>query len=257
MRLFENAEKNSLLFSLLSGKFNGAVISIGADGTLSGSQKEPTLSKHSRREFLRSAGVAGTFALTQAAVAGAETGGPQKTLPEPIAKLKSRKAEAKPITVEERQQRVDRARQLMAQNGIDAIMMIGGTSLVYFTNIHWWNSERLFAMILPAKGNPFYVCPAVEEDRAREQIATGPGGSNAEVRTWQEDESPYQRVAEGLRDHGVASGRLGVEERVTFVFSDGVAKAALSLHIESATPVTVGCRMIKSQHELDLMRFAN
>lgn len=215
------------------------------------------MSKHSRREFLRSAGVAGTFALTQTAIAGAQTGNPQKALPEPIAKLKSRKAEAKPVTVEERQQRIDRARQLMTQNGIDAIMMIGGTSLVYFTNIHWWNSERLFAMVLPVKGNPFYVSPAFEEDRAREQIATGPGGSNPEIRTWQEDESPYERVAEGLRDHGIASGRLGVEERVTFVFSDGVAKAAPALHVVSATPVTAGCRMIKSQHELDLMTLAN
>ena len=215
------------------------------------------MSKHSRREFLRSAGLAGTFALTQAALADAQTGTPQKPLPEPIAKLKSRRGEAKPITVEEQQQRIDRARQLMAQNGIDAILMIGGTSLVYFTNIHWWNSERLFAMILPAKGNPFYVCPAFEEDRAREQIATGPGGNNPEIRTWQEDESPYERVAEGLRDHGIASGRLGVEERVIFVFSDGVAKAAPSAHIVSATPVTGGARMIKSQHELDLMRLAN
>jgi len=215
------------------------------------------LSKHSRRDFLRSAGLAGSFALAQGAVADAQTESSRKQLPEPIAKLKSRKSEAKPITVEERQQRIDRARQLMTQNNLDAIMMIGGTSLVYFTNIHWWNSERLFAMILPAKGNPLYVCPAFEEDRAREQIATGPGGSNPEIRTWQEDESPYQRVAEGLRDHGVASGRLGMEERVTFAFSDGVAKAAPALRVESATPVTAGSRMIKSRHELDLMRLAN
>ena len=54
--------------------------------------------------------------------------------------------------------------------------MMGGTSLVYFSNIRWWNSERLFLMILPAKGAPFYVCPAFEEDRAREQIAAGPLG---------------------------------------------------------------------------------
>jgi Xaa-Pro dipeptidase len=206
---------------------------------------------------LRIAGLAGTFALAKTETVFAQAGSPQKVLPEPIAKLKSRKSEAKSITVEERQQRVDRARQLMVQNNFDAIMMIGGTSLVYFTNIHWWNSERLFAMILPAKGNPFYVCPAFEEDRAREQIATGPGGSNPEIRTWQEDESPYQRVAEGLRDHGIASGRIGMEERVTFVFSDGVSKAAPALRIESAAPVTAGSRMIKSQHELELMRLAN
>ena len=94
--------------------------------------------------------------------------------PEAIAKLKSRKNEAKPITTAEREQRMERARQLMAENKIDAIMVMGGTSLVYFTNIHWWMSERLFAVILPVKGNPFYVCPAFEEDRAREQIAGAP-----------------------------------------------------------------------------------
>src|SRR5262249_23331949 len=106
----------------------------------------------------------------------------QSKLPEPIAKLKSRRAEAQPITVAEREQRLERARELMAANKLDAIMVMGGTSLVYFTNIRWWMSERTFALILPAKGNPFYVCPAFEEDRAREQIASGPGGNNAEVR---------------------------------------------------------------------------
>jgi Xaa-Pro dipeptidase len=62
---------------------------------------------------------------------------------------------------------MERARQLMAENKIDSIMVMGGTSLLYFTNIHWRMSERLFAVILPVKGNPFYVCPAFEEDRAR------------------------------------------------------------------------------------------
>jgi Xaa-Pro dipeptidase len=145
----------------------------------------------------------------------------------------------------------------MADNKIDAIMVTGGTSLVYFTNIHWWMSERLFAVILPVKGNPFYVCPAFEEDRAREQIAGGPGGNNAEVRTWQEDESPYQRIAEGLKDRNLTAGNMGMEETVRYVFSEGLGKAAPGLHLVSATPVTAGCRMIKSQHELQLMKLAN
>lgn len=178
-------------------------------------------------------------------------------LPPSIAQLKSRKGEATPITVEERQQRQERARQLMRDNNLDAIFMIGGTSLLYFTGVRWGNSERLFAAVIPAKGDPFYVCPAFEEGRAREQIANGPGGNNADVRTWQEDEDPYRLVAAGLRDRGIASGRLGIEERATFVFSDGVAKAAPQANATSATPVTAGCRMIKTQHELDLMRLAN
>lgn len=181
----------------------------------------------------------------------------QASLPQSIAQLKSRKGEARPITVAERQQRQERARQLMRENNLDAILMIGGTSLLYFTNIRWWNSERLFAAVLPAKGDPFYVCPAFEEERSREQIVSGPGGSNADVRTWQEDEDPYKLVAAGLRDRGIGSGRLGIEERTTFVFSDGVAKAAPQSKIASATPVTAGCRMIKTPHEMELMQLAN
>jgi Xaa-Pro dipeptidase len=212
--------------------------------------------KLSRRHFLETAGIATAATLARPGNAFAQAEGTSK-LPEPIARLKSRRDEAKPITTAEREQRIERARQLMAENKIDAVMVMGGTSLVYFSNIHWWMSERTFALILPVKGSPFYVCPGFEEDRAREQIATGPGGNNAEVRTWQEDESPYQRVAEGLKERGLSTGKIGMEETVRYVFSEGVSKAAPGLHVVSATPVTAGCRMIKSAHELQLMKLAN
>jgi Xaa-Pro dipeptidase len=212
-----------------------------------------------RRDFTKLAGAAAGATLIGSEVhtAEAQAQSKQENLPASIAQLKSRKSEPRPITIEERRQRQENARQLMRDNHLDAIFMIGGTSLVYFTNIRWWNSERLFAAILPAKGEPFYVCPAFEEDRAREQIANGPGGNNADVRTWQEDEDPYKLVAAGLKDRGIAAGRLGIEERTTFVFSDGVAKAAPQVAISSATPVTAGCRMIKSAHEIELMSLAN
>jgi Xaa-Pro dipeptidase len=212
----------------------------------------------SRRNFLQTAGLATTGLLIpneSAPAAQSEEQG--KGLPAPIARLKSRRSEATPISVAEREQRLEKARHSMAENKLDAIMLIGGTSLVYFTNIHWWLSERLFALILPVKGNPFYVCPAFEEDRAREQIAGGPGGNNPEIRLWEEDESPHQRIAEGLKDRGIVGGRLGMEETVRYVYCEGVAKAAPGLQIVSATPVTAGCRMIKSAHELQLMTLAN
>ena len=128
---------------------------------------------------------------------------------------------------------------------------------MYFTGLDWWNSERLLALVLPQKGTAFFVCPAFEEDRAREQLAKGPLAGDADVLTWQEDENPYERVAQGLRARGIVAGNLGIEERVTYVFSSEVAKAAPQLTLASATPVTAGCRMIKSEHELALMLLAN
>ena len=41
-----------------------------------------------------------------------------------------------------------------------------------------------------------------------------------------------------------------------FVFADSLATAAPALEIVSATPVVAGCRMIKSDHEIALMRLA-
>lgn len=178
------------------------------------------------------------------------------TLPAPIAALKSMKDQAQPITIDERKARIENARRLMTENHLDALMLTGGTSMMYFTNMRWGGGERLFALILPAKGAPFYVCPAFERDRAEEQIAQGPLGANAEIRVWQEDESPYERVAQGLKDRGMVSGRLGMEERVEFVFSNGVATSAPALEIVSGTRVTAGCRMHKSDHEIALMRLA-
>jgi len=210
-----------------------------------------------RRNFLQ-AGVAATgAALLPSSLQASPT--PDQGPPPAIAALKSRAAEAKPITGDERKHRLERARQLMQQNKLDAILMIGGTSLVYFSGIRWWNSERLFAMVQPAKGEAFFVCPKFEQDRAMEQIHNphSPFDKNVELRTWEEDESPYQQVARGLMDRKLDGGRLGIEETVRFIFSDEVQKAAPALQIVSATPVTAGCRMIKSSHELELMQLAN
>jgi Xaa-Pro dipeptidase len=179
-------------------------------------------------------------------------------LPPPIASLPSMRAQATPISAAERRARVEEARRLMAANKIGAIMLTQGTSLTYFTAMRWGGGERLTACVMPAKGDPFFVCPAFEEDRAREQIALGPfGGGKADVRTWNEDESPYALVAAGLRDRGVASGTLGIEETTKHVWSDSIAKAAPQLTLVTATPVVAGCRMIKSAHEIELMRLAS
>ena len=173
----------------------------------------------------------------------------------PIADLKSRRAEAQPITSAERQARIERAQQLMTENKINAICLAGGTSLNYFSGVRWGNSERLFLMVIPARGEPFFICPGFEEGRAREQISAG-GTASAQVFTWQEDESPYALLASGLKERGLLTGHIGMEETVKFVFADSIAKAAPTAHVTSATPVTAGCRMIKSPAEMALLRLA-
>ena len=213
----------------------------------------------SRREFLGTGAIVALGAATSRPLAAEALPLQQQApaLPPAIAALSSQKDRMVPITNDERRARIDQARRLMGNHGLDAIVLTGGTSLRYFTNMSWGLSERLLAVILPREGAPFIVCPSFERDRAEEQISEGPlAGSGAEVMTWHEHESPYALVAQGLRGRQ-ATGTVGIEETVRWVFSDGIASALPSLTLRPATPVTAGCRGIKSPAELALMRLAS
>lgn len=210
-----------------------------------------------RRRFLAAGGVAAA-SLKAASFARAEEKPKEAPLPPSIATLASMTNEVRPITAEERRGRVEKARRLMAQDRLDALILTPGTSLQYFTGIVWYGGERLFACVVPRTGEPFFVVPYFEEGRAREQIALGPfAGERADVRTWQEEESPYALVAKGLADRGAATGTIGIDETAKFVFANGIASAAARARVVSGTPVTAGCRMVKSAHELALMQTAN
>src|SRR5882724_653610 len=175
------------------------------------------------------------------------------SLPVSFAELKPLGSRVKPIPLEEYQARVARAQQLLFQQKpqMGALFVASGTSLCYFTGVHWWPSERLLGLLIPQKGEPLVVCPAFEEARFREQLRIP-----AEVRVWQEDESPTKLAASALADRGLRTGLIGVEEATMFTFYDHLRQAAPGLEFTSADPVTIACRGVKSAHELELMRLA-
>jgi Xaa-Pro dipeptidase len=214
--------------------------------------------RFNRRRFLLTSAAA--TAAAPALTLTAQSPQPEK-LPPAIAALPSHRGEGTPITLAEREQRLDRARVLMHQNKIDALAITTGTSLTYFTGLRWGQSERLFAWVLPATGAPFIVCPVFEEGRVRERMeakpATLPSASTTRVYTWNEDEDPYKLLAKALKDAGITTGKIGIEERTQFVFADGIAHASPTLAAVSAIPITFGCRSIKTPAELANMQLAN
>jgi Xaa-Pro dipeptidase len=205
----------------------------------------------SRREFL-----SGTAALSALAVAPRtnamleDAGG---TLPPAFSALKPLGSRIHPITADEFQGRIQHAQKLMAELApkCDALFVAPGTSLYYLTGIRWGISERLLAFVLPRTGDPIVVVPAFEEGRMREKLHFA-----AEVRAWQEDESPTKIAAAALGDRGIRTGRLGVEETAAFTFFDHLRNAAPGFECVSADPVTIECRGRKSARELELMRLA-
>jgi Xaa-Pro dipeptidase len=177
----------------------------------------------------------------------------ETSLPPSFDSLKPLGSRVKPIATEEFQSRIARAQKLLAEQNpkLDALFVAPGTSLFYFTGVHWWPSERLLGILIPQKGDAIVVCPAFEEGRFREQLRFP-----AEVRTWQEDQSPTKLAAAALADRGLRTGRIAVEEATMFTFYDHLRQAAPGFEFSSADPVTIVCRGVKSAHELELMRLA-
>jgi len=157
-----------------------------------------------------------------------------------------------PITLEERLSRIQKAQRLMVENKIEALILDTGTSMQYFTGVGWWPSERTMVAIIPAKGEIKYVGPAFEAQRLRELIKIG-----TDLRVWEEHESPYKQIATALKDLGIRTGNIGIEERLRFFIFDGVRKEAGHLNYVSGDPVTMQCRLIKSPAEIALMKKAS
>lgn len=156
------------------------------------------------------------------------------------------------ITDDERRARIEKARRLMVDNGLGAIVLEPGTSMAYFVDVRWGLSERPFLLVIPARGEVAYVAPGFEEDRAREITKF-----TNDIRVWQEDEDASEVVASILKDRAVSAGRVGLEERVRYFIAHGLGKAAPQVEWTLATPVTAGCRMIKSKAEIALMQHAS
>jgi len=168
--------------------------------------------KITRRRMLK-AGALGLAAPAAASILTSELAPPasaQQTpqdLPESFAKLQPLGERVKPITVEEFQGRIEQAQRLMQESKprFAATYLAPGSSMYYYTGIRWGGGERLFSLVIPAKGEALIVCPGFEEGRARELLRWP-----IEVRVWQEDENPYGVVAGWLRERGARSGRMRV-----------------------------------------------
>jgi Xaa-Pro aminopeptidase len=186
------------------------------------------------------------LATAAAGIAGpalAETPQPAD-LPEAIRNLKPMTEGIRPITDDERRARMEKARSLMHENKLDAILCAAGSSLFYYTGSRY--SQGIW--VLPAKGEPAWFVPAADEESARGGIRMG--GS---IHTWSASEGPYGRTGQAL----AGSDRVGIEERVPFAIFDGLRRELPRVEFSSADPVTVGCRVIKSPAEIALMQRAN
>jgi Xaa-Pro dipeptidase len=208
-----------------------------------------------RRAFLGTAATAGTAAwLTVDAVRAAQSppSGTAATPGAATSALASITGAAKPITAAEREARIAKLQSLMVDRKIGAFLVEPGSTLEYFTGVDWRRSERTTAAIIPAHGSVLVVTPAFEEPSVRETLQV-PG----DVRPWNEADSPFAAIVQGLKDRGVAQGTLAVEPTLRFFIIDGVRRVSGAYGVVSGDTLVRSCRLIKSPAELALMQAAS
>jgi Xaa-Pro dipeptidase len=164
--------------------------------------------------------------------------------------LKPMTTGVKPVSRDEYLLRIDKARKLMAKHGIGALLIEPGASMVYFTGVQWWRSERLTAVLIPREGEIAIVTPHFEAPSVSESLQVP-----AELRVWHEDQNPLETVAGILNDRKVRDP-VGIEETVRYFAIDGLMRVMPDVQIMSGAAVVRGCRMIKTPTELKLMQKA-
>jgi Xaa-Pro dipeptidase len=198
-----------------------------------------------RRSFIKTGSISlAALGLSSASPAAPAAFGSQE--------LKNLVSGVEPLTPEDFALRREKARRLLAEQGLDAVFIGGGTNLLYFTKVGWWTSERVFGVVLSQKRDPVWVCPAFEVKRAEELVPAG-----QEIRTWEEHESPYELIGGILKDFGAATGKLGTAPDLRAFEIHGLRRSLAAVEVVDGAAITEGCRGVKTAKEVAYMDLAN
>lgn len=198
-----------------------------------------------RRSFIKTGSLSvAALSLGSSTLIAPAAGAPQE--------LKNLAAGVEALTPEDYALRREKARRLLAEHGLDAVFIGGGTNLLYFTKVGWWTSERPFGVVLSRKRDPVWVCPAFEAKRAEELVPAG-----MEIRTWEEHENPYAVVDGILKDIGAATGKLGTAPDLRAFELHGLRRSLAAVEVVDGAAVTEGCRGVKTAKEIAYMDLAN
>ncbi len=208
----------------------------------------------SRRQFLAAGLGTGAVAGCNLPKRGARELDERDALDERLADLTDQSGDVAPISGKERAQRRARLGALLRQHDRDAILVEPGATMTYLTGVRWRHSERLFALVVDADGEHFWVVPGFEETKARKQI-DAQGGPGGELLLWQEHEYPYRDLSAALRERSLR--RLAIEPQLRYGFVARLVDELPHLVISNGAPVVIDLRARKDAHELQLMRRAN
>ena len=144
--------------------------------------------------------------------------------------------------------RVHAAREVAAETGVDLLVVTPGSDLRYLCGYSAHAMERLTALAVPRRGEPFLVVPRLEAP----MVDASPAGTlGLEVLTWDETDDPFALLARAATARlGSAPARVAVGDRTWALHALGVGGALPGAALELASPVVDRLRMVKTPAEV-------
>lgn len=150
------------------------------------------------------------------------------------------------ITDAERRQRLGKLQQALDANRLGGILLGATESLRYFTGLVWHPSERLLgALVTPT--SVIYIAPGFERSRVESLPKL-----DAEIATWEEDESSAELVASLLP----AGAMLALDDALPLFVYHALSKIFGQSRLTDGSRLVRDLRLLKSKSEIDLIQYA-
>ena len=145
--------------------------------------------------------------------------------------------------------RVHAARDVAGELGLDLLVVTPGSDLRYLCGYSAHAMERLTALVVPARGEPFLVVPRLEAP----MVDASPAGAlGLHVQAWDETDDAFAVLArEATSRLGTAPRRIAVGNRTWAEHALGVQRALPGAALELAAPVVDRLRMVKNAAEVE------
>jgi len=145
-------------------------------------------------------------------------------------------------------ERLDRLAGLLAERGVDALLVGVGPDLEYLTGYRAMPLERLTMLVVGAGDRPLLVVPRLERAAAEAELRT-----EVAIATWDETDDPYAVVLERIPTGAVA---LAVSDRLWASHLLRLQSARPEARWSRASLVLHALRMVKDADEIELLRRA-
>jgi Xaa-Pro dipeptidase len=146
--------------------------------------------------------------------------------------------------------RRSRAQDELSRRGLGLLLATPSINYHYLVGSSPGRSERLIALLLPARGEPVIVAPSFEVERVRRTSTIG------EVRGWEEHQDPYALLARTVRGWRGLAGPVALEPTTEYQTALRLGEALRPRRLVNGGPLFERLRIIKEPEEVALIRRA-